>query len=274
MFRKILNENFNLHFHAPISDSCRRCDSFKMSIMACTDERKKKELEFEKELHLRKAEEAREGMREDRELARQPEQDVTCIDFDLMKTRATPVLSTGVCYYKRQLWTYCLGIHDLASENAIMYLWNESIACRGAQEVGSCLLYYVKNFVHTRNLIMYSDQCGGQNRNIKLSLMCSYITTSPDNTVSRIDHKFLCSGHSYLPCDQDFGLVEKSKKYHSNIYVPNDWEVVVRTTRKKPFHVISMKKKTSSLQKVWKTILPEEKYPQPKRKWSGLKSSG
>lgn len=37
------------------------------------------------------------------------------------------------------------------------------------------------------------------------------MTTSPEFKVSKIDHTFLCSGHSYLPCDQDFGLIEKSK---------------------------------------------------------------
>lgn len=31
------------------------------------------------------------------------------IAFDLMKTIPTPVVSTGITYYKRQLWTYCLG---------------------------------------------------------------------------------------------------------------------------------------------------------------------
>lgn len=59
---------------------------------------------------------------------------------------------------------------------------------------------------------MYSDQCGGQNRNIKLSLLCQYIVSNPEYTINKIDHTFLVSSHSYLPCNQDFGLVEKQKK--------------------------------------------------------------
>jgi len=102
-------------------------------------------------------------------------------------------------------------------------------------------MHYIKNFVKTEKLIMYSDQCGGQNRNIKLSLMCNYITTSPEFKVSQIDHKFLCSGHSYLPCDQDFGLIEKSKKYYPNIYIPDDWKSVITSARMiKPFKVVEM----------------------------------
>lgn len=241
MFRKIFNEDFNLHFHDSNSDSCRRCDSFKVNIMACINDTEKRELETAKELHQRKAESARQKMCEDAELAKNANHNLTVIAFDLMKTLPTPVLSTGVCYYKRQLWTYCFGIHNLATQEAVMYIWNESIASRGSQEIGSCLMYYINNFVDTENLIMYSDQCGGQNRNIKLSLMCNYMITSPEFKVSQIDHKFLCSGHSYLPCDQDFGLIEKSKKYFPNIYIPDDWKNVITSARKiKPFTVVEI----------------------------------
>jgi hypothetical protein len=58
---------------------------------------------------------------------------------------------------------------------------------------------------------MCSNQCGGQNWNIKWSLLCQYIVSNPEYTVEKIDQKFLVSGYSYLPCDQNFGLVEKQK---------------------------------------------------------------
>lgn len=69
-----------------------------------------------------------------------------------------------------------------------------------------------------KKLIMYSDQCGDQNMNIKMALICDFIATSTEFTENEIDHKFLVSGHSYLPCDQDFGIVEKEKKFHKNIF--------------------------------------------------------
>lgn len=128
---------------------------------------KKKQLNLEHELHLRKAESARNGMKNDTELDISDPNQVTVIAFDLMKTLVTPSLSVGIAYYKRQLWTYNLGIHNLATNDAYMYVWNESMASRGPQEIGSCLLHFIKNYVHTEKLIMYSDQCGGQNRNIK-----------------------------------------------------------------------------------------------------------
>lgn len=238
IFSKIFNECFNLRFHAPISDSCNKCDLFNNKIKCVEDEQLKKELQREQELHQRKADSARQGLQDDTAMAKSSS-DVTVITFDLMKTLPTPVLSTGIVYYKRQLWTFCFGIHNMGTDDAYMFVWNESEASRGPQEVGSCLIYFFLNFVTTKKVIMYSDQCGGQNRNIKLSLICQYVVSHPDFTIEEIDHKFLVSGHSYLPCDQDFGLIEKNKKFYKEIYVPNDWLEVIKTARKKqPFKII------------------------------------
>lgn len=167
--------------------------------------------------------------------------DTTVITFDLMKTLPTPVLTTGIVYYKRQLWTFCFGIHNMGTDDAYMFVWDESMASRGPQEIGSCLLHFFKHYVNTKRVVMYSDQCGGQNRNIKMSLLCQYVVSSPDFTIEEIDHKFLVSGHSYLPCDQDFGLVEKNKKYYKEIHIPDSWIPVIQTARKKkPFKIIKM----------------------------------
>lgn len=243
VFRKIFNEQFNLSFHPPVSDSCRKCDAYNIKIKAAQTEALKANLNQELELHQRKASSARTGLQYDTELAKNNPEDITVITFDLMKTLPTPLLSTGICYYKRQLWTYCFGIHNMGNNDAYMFLWDESVASRGPQEIGSCILYFLKRFVTTEHLIMYSDQCGGQNRNIKLSVLCQYIVSSPEYTVKKIDHKFLVSGHSYLPCDQDFGLIEKQKKCFPNIFIPKDWNNVILAARKKnPFKIICMDK--------------------------------
>ncbi|CAG9840465.1 unnamed protein product [Diabrotica balteata] len=108
IFEKIFNEKFNLSFHAPITDSCKKCNNFKVKIEACENHEhsKKAELTTAKEIHLRKAESAMNNMKIDIQYAKE-NNDTIVIIFDLMKTLPTPVISTGICYYKRQLWTYC-----------------------------------------------------------------------------------------------------------------------------------------------------------------------
>ena len=149
VFRKIFNEEFNLSFHSLVSDSCRKCDAYDIKIKAAESEAHRNNLKQELELHQRKAISARTGLQSDTELAKNNPEDVTVITFDLMKTLPTPLLSTGICYYKRQLWTYCFGIHNMGNGDVYMFVWDESVASRGPQEIGSCILYFLKKFVST-----------------------------------------------------------------------------------------------------------------------------
>ncbi|CAG9790284.1 unnamed protein product [Diatraea saccharalis] len=129
-------KNVRKNKRARVTDSCKRCDNFKVKIDACdTNEiSKKNELTIAKELHLRKAESAMTNLKLDMQNAKQ-DNDTTVIIFDLMKTLPAPVISTGICYYKRQLWTYCLGIHNAGTDEMFMYVWDESTASRGPQEI-------------------------------------------------------------------------------------------------------------------------------------------
>lgn len=64
IYRQTFNNNFNLHFHSPQSDICAKCDSLKLKILASQDnEQEKLQLTMPHELHLRKAETARNSLR-------------------------------------------------------------------------------------------------------------------------------------------------------------------------------------------------------------------
>lgn len=88
-------------------------------------------------------------------------------------------------------------------------MWVEEESGRGAQEVGSCLIKYILERVdnNVKRLILWSDSCGGQNRNIKLTLMLKAILNDHP-TIEQINIRFLESGHSFLPNDTDFGKIE------------------------------------------------------------------
>ena len=123
-------------------------------------------------------------------------------------------------------------------------MWDESTASRGSQEVGSCILSHLKEInSDATNLILYSDACGGQNRNIYLVCLWLHIVASSEYSLTNIDHKFMVPGHSFLPNDRDFGHIELSRRKAQHIYVPHDWEqVVIQARRKNPFHVCKMKR--------------------------------
>ena len=92
--------------------------------------------------------------------------------FDLEKSLPTPVLSTGIVYYKRQSWTYNQTIHDCSNDCGCMHMWNESMASRESHEVGLCILAHLKEMeTSATKLIVYSNACNGQNQNIYLVCM-------------------------------------------------------------------------------------------------------
>lgn len=67
------------------------------------------------------------------------------------------------------------------------------------------------------DLVLWSDCCGEQNRNIKIVLMMKSVLSS-HATLRTIRLKYLESGHTFLPNDTDFSKIESQLKYHDRIY--------------------------------------------------------
>ena len=249
-YNDIFYKNYNYSFKPPSKDTCKTCDMLHTQIKA---EREKPETsknieklradEEKHEKHIAESNKARQTLQSDQTDPKADQSKVT-ITFDLQKTLPTPKLTTGIAYYKRQLWVYNLGIHVFQNEDdkAYMFMWHEGLASRGAQEVSSCLRYFVQRQMQTgvRHLTAWSDSCGGQNRNIKVCCMWMHLLSISD--LETVNHKFLESGHSYLPCDSDFGDIEKYAKSHQLVYEPEEWYKIVRDARiKHPFNVVKMK---------------------------------
>ena len=125
-----------------------------------------------------------------------------------------------------------------------MFMWPESVASRGSQEVSSSILKYLKlRASDATHLIVFSDACGGQNRNINITCFWMYVVSSNDFAYTVVDHKFMISGHSYLPNDRDFGSIENANRRTQHVFVPEDWCTLVERARtKNPFHVVRMKR--------------------------------
>ena len=100
---------------------------------------------------------------------------------------------------------------------------------------------HVENLTTQKHLIAYSDACSGENRNFKIALTWLKIVESSENNLEIIDHKFMVSGHSFLPNDRDFGLIEMRIKKTNFLYIPEHYYNLMELCRKKnPFSVERM----------------------------------
>lgn len=235
IFRRVFNNDFQLSFKRRKTDTCRICDELKINISSAKFDDKTK-LEGDREKHYDDVARMKKCFNYDVTFSKDQEHKTACLTFYLQKTLETPSLSTNVCYYKRQLWTYNLCIYDEAKKQAFMYVWSEPTASRGAVEIGSCLKYHFNNFIDdgTKHIILYSDSCGGQNRNIKLTLLLKkYLCDSfEEKHLLSIQQKFFIPGHSFNNCDRSFAIIETQKKYTENIFVPDDWVRVISNAKK------------------------------------------
>lgn len=123
-----------------------------------------------------------------------------------------------------------------------MYLWTEDVAGRGSDEIGSCLLKFLSQRQPGLPRVLYaiSDNCGGQNKNWAIVQM--WLDQVKSGNFDEIYHIFPVSGHTMLPCDRDFGHIEKHVRTHVQVvYTPDQWiEEVTKSRRRKPFQVNKM----------------------------------
>nr|CAI5829041.1 unnamed protein product [Callosobruchus analis] len=222
-FKNIFYTNFNLRRKPPIKDTCN-----------------KRVLNDERDHHLQSAQLARNQMKRDlKEANTNPL--LETLTYDMEKVLGLPKLPTNIVYYKRQLNIYNEGIHSGSNNTPYCFLWREGVAGRGAQEVGSCLKKFI--VVHLKkgveNLTLWSDSCGGQNRNIKIVLMLKAVLMDHP-TLKTIYLKYLESGHSFLPNDTDFGQIERALKNQVRLYTLEDFVSVIQNCKKQNKFVINL----------------------------------
>lgn len=228
-----------LKIKQPKKDTCALCDRFKIQISNnISSSEEKAALIIKKNKHHDEAEETYEAKRKD---SKTNDVNKCVIAFDLQQCLPTPSLESSVAFYKRQLWTFNLTVHNIQTSNASCYIWNETIAKRGANDIGSCVFHYLANLpLNITHVVMYSDNCGGQNKNSIFMAMCLAFLEKQD-TIQIIDHKFMISGHTRMECDSDHGRIEKAKKrYGIQINHPYDWAQLIRYAGKEKFNVIEI----------------------------------
>lgn len=129
MYQHIFNFNYNIGFFIPKKDLCNTCESYKNT------ENKTDEIELLQNLHLSEKNAVRLEKEDDKQKAIDGFQSTAC--FDLQAILIAPDGEVSSFYYKRRLATYNFTIYNMKNGEGTCYVWNETIANRGANEIGT-----------------------------------------------------------------------------------------------------------------------------------------
>lgn len=226
-----------LSFKRPRTDTCMTCDRLHMQgkdkTIAGLNAIK------QNELHLRKADKAKTMMYKNMKDAQEPNSDTLVLCMDLEKVLFVPTLTHSQMYYSRQLSVYNLCLHVGDTKKSYMCVWHEGIASRGANEIISSFVKVVTSRITTKKKIeMWCDNCAGQNKNKMLVFAMFYLVAS--GWFESIECRFLVSGHSFMPCDQDFAMIEKRKKRVAAM-VPTEIKEMIQSSKlNNPFEVVDI----------------------------------
>ena len=224
------NQNFNFSFGYPKSDTCSTCDQLEVQLNASSDSAVQSSIRLQKEDHLRKAENFYSSLRTDTILAKQNSH-IATLTFDFQQNLPLPNIPVGEVFYMHQLWLYVFGVHNCGNNNVCMYCWPETVAGRGSDEVISCLHHYINTLPsEVTTLYLYSDGCGGQNKNS--NVMDFLFTLVRIGKPQHIRHYFPVRGHSFLPNDRDFGCTEMKKRKAERVYIPEQWHELIESARR------------------------------------------
>jgi hypothetical protein len=135
-------------------------------------------------------------------------------------------------YYKRKLSVYNLTVYNLGTGSGNCFMWDETVAGRGSCEIGSCILSFLLTCSRNgaREVTLYSDNCGGQNRN--RFIVCMYVYALMKTELQIIRHVFLEKGHTQNENDSIHATIESAKKHSGFIYVPSQYYTLARSARK------------------------------------------
>ena len=136
-------------------------------------------------------------------------------------------------YYKRKLCCCNFTVFEQAQpQEARCYLCSKVDVKRGSDEIGSCLLQYLQSLSDSvTEVSMFSDTCGGENRNQNIAAVLFYAVQSIDH-ISRVEQKFLEQGHTHMECDSMHSFTELAKR-NTDVLCVSAWKSIFEVARPK-----------------------------------------
>lgn len=236
-YLQYFRDNYNYTFGRPRSDVCTTCSEKEAKISREKNAALRRSLEIDLKVHKRRAKLFYTKMQECLLKAKEND-DTEVLCFDFKQNIPCPHMCTSDVFYKRQLWLYCMSIYSGKKSKSIMYTWTENTAKRGCNEVLSVLHHYINTFLPSsvKKLYIFTDGCRGQNHNQNMLKFWQALVLNA--RFENIQHFFPQRGHSFLPCDRHFAIIEKMQRKREIVESPSEWNSIISSK----FIVVELKR--------------------------------
>lgn len=230
------HENFGYSFGRPQVDVCSQCESLKSKLRdQALNDNAKRTAAAELMIHKRRAKKFYTCMQE---ASKNDDKETAALCFDYMQNLPLPNIPVQEIFYMRQLWVNVFSIHDLTSNKSKIYLYHEGEGNKSPDEVCSFLLNYIETEIPNtvKNMILFSDGPSGQNKNH--TVVRFLMNLCDKGRFDSITHNFPVRGHSYSPCDRDFGAIKRLLKRVDRIYTPEEYmELILKASKTNRFTI-------------------------------------
>lgn len=220
-------ENFGYAFGRPQKDVCATCEELGLKLKSnVLNDNAKRAVAAELIIHKNRSKKFYKKLNELKEECASRD-DVACICFDYMQNLPLPHIPVQEVFYLRQLWVYVFCMYDMKKGTSELHLYHEGIGKRGPNEVCTFLNDYITNNVPrtAKELHLFSDATGGQNRNhTMIRFLMTLVSTG---RFKKVIQYYPVRGHSFLPCDRNFGVIKRHIKKCDRVYSPEEYAKMV-----------------------------------------------
>lgn len=129
-------------------------------------------------------------------------------EMDVQSVLTAPRIQVSASYYKMKLTVHNFTFFNMISGKGDCYIWHEAAGGVTSNEFTSIVVDYINRYAtkQTKSVIIFSDGCGYQNRNVNLSNALSALAKNKDLEIYQY---YLEKGHTQMECDSIHACIEK-----------------------------------------------------------------
>lgn len=223
VFKDVFYEK-NISLFKPKKDRCNLCIGHEVGNVS--EEEWKAHMEFKNEALMEKESDKEKAIRSHKNGDRK----FAAFCMDLQSVLLAPNTEANAMYFKTKLTVHNFTVYNLASGAVSCYVWNETEGGMTANEFASCILHYLEHMDKHEQIVIFSDGCTYQNRNVILANALQHFVNSSGTC---IQHKYLVCGHTHMEVDNSHSLIERALAGRT-INVPYDYVNVMEQARNRP----------------------------------------